>query len=775
MEQRSSEFGVRVQDIRHCQQEESDSLTLLWVLEGRVLLETDERREMLTAASLAIVNRHQRWQLTGETSNITLRVELSGRWVVQLYKDFFAHDYNVPSGTGGNWPQCEELRNLLRQLLVVTLINDRHRYRLEANRWLSEILLLLTSRFQQPARATFRQQNPGWSKRITRVVERIQASYSRRITLAEIAEAEFVSEAWLSRLFRKEVGVGFMQYITALRLEKAVDALRLTNRPLHQIAHEQGFASTRMMSDLFRRHHHMAPGEFRKTKRHHAELPRLRQGEDEQHFPVAVDKLFSLLNEPETRGWEPSALTHHPLQERILDLQQLQPAAAPLRHTRIVITLRELDDLLREDVRRELEKLDQQIPIQGIDIAEPFLSSRLFASGWDDPLMAGYACWYNLHQVFTWLAQKRWTVLLHTGLTTRSDLLARFLQQAVNHFSPEVTEGWQFVLHWSSQATCESREQVWQKQRATLRHALPQARFGIWHRFSPGGVVESDEALLDSNILTEADFLACSADANELLDLAKLDPSHLSSAENYPVQKIRQILSALRQRQISLPLWVLSWNTLTGNTRATNGWFFRGALLMQNMLGLSERVGLAGFWLNSGLQGEARANATIDTSSLALQYNHGLPRPIFWVLWLWKRLRGEVLVNDSNLLLLRHRNSYQLLLRNTVVFNPLLSSEEAFIQRFRQQYRVELQGMHGKWRIKCHLFDLHNGALYPLTEVIRSESGPDEEMWRWLGHKARPTLSMRDENLQGSWQVTESLESNALILYELTPLISSEA
>ncbi|NQF23461.1 AraC family transcriptional regulator, partial [Enterobacter hormaechei] len=178
---------------------------------------------------------------------------------------------------------------------------------------------------------------------------------------------------------------------------------------------------------------------------------------------------------------------------------------------------------------------------------------------------------------------------------------------------------------------------------------------------------------------------------------------------------------------------------------------------------------------NSGLQGEARANNTIDTSSLALQYNHGLPRPVYWVLWLWQRLRGEVLVNDKRVLLTRHRNGYQLLLRNVVVFNPLLSSEEAFIQRFRQQYHLHLKGMRGKWRIKCHLFDQHNGALYPLLEGVGSESGPDEEMWRWIAHKARPTLSVRDERLYDGWQLTESLESNALVLYEFTPLVPREA
>nr|WP_245397245.1 helix-turn-helix domain-containing protein [Citrobacter rodentium] len=749
-------------------------MTLLWILEGRAELITDEGRETLAANNLAIVNRHRSWQITSETANATLRVVLSGRWLLQLCETFFAHDYRVPAEADGVWPQCDELRRLLRQLLVATLINDRQRYRLEANRWLSEILLLLTSRFHYPARPDYRQSSPGWSKRIARVVERIHAGYTRRISLAEIAQAEFVSEAWLSRLFRKEVGISFMQYINTLRLEKAADALRLTNRSLHQIALEHGFASTRMMSDLFRRHHQMTPREFRQQKRPVADAPRTRLDAPPQRYPVAADKLFRLLNEPEPRGWEPSPLTMHSLQERVIDLQSINAHAPALRHTRVIITLRELDDLLREDVRRELDRLHEQIPLYGIDIAEPFLSSRLFASGWDDPLMAGYACWYNLHQLFTWLAQKGWTVLLHTGLTTRCDLLARFLRQSVNHFSAQVTAGWQFVLHWSPQASDEAREQAWQTQRALLRTWLPRARFGVWYRFSPDEFAHGDEAFLSSSILQQADFLACPADANELLDPTQLDPAHLSSSENYPVQRTRQILAQLRQRQLSLPMWLLAWNTLTGNTRATNGWFFRAALLMQNLLGLSGQVWLAGFWLNSGLQGEARSNKTIDTSSLALQYNHGLPRPIYWVLWLWRRLRGEVLVNDKHLLLLRQQNGYQLLLSNTVVYNPLLSSEQAFIQRFRQQYRVHLQGISGRWRIKSHLYDRHNGALFPLMEGFRSESGPDEEVWRWLRHKARPTLTVRDERLQEGWQITESLESNALVLYELTPLTASE-
>lgn len=134
----------------------------------------------------------------------------------------------------------------------------------------------------------------------------------------------------------------------------------------------------------------------------------------------------------------------------------------------MVVTVRELDDLLREDVRRELEQLHHALPVYAIDINDPFLSSRLFGTGWDDPQMAGYACWYNLQQIFSWLAAMGWQVILHTGVTTRSDLLQRFLQLAANHFPPATLNSWRFVWHWSPQASEAARQAAWRQQRGSF-------------------------------------------------------------------------------------------------------------------------------------------------------------------------------------------------------------------------------------------------------------------------------------------------------------------
>ncbi len=527
MEHHLGDFSLTVRDIRHLSPPESDGLTLLWLLEGSARLQLGEAPQPMRVDELAIVNRRQRWQITGEEANAVMILNLAAGWLTRLDSDFFACDYRV---NGENMDAADNLRQLMRQLLVAGLVNHQSRYRLEANRWLSEIALLLATRFTQPIVPSLRRGAENWSRRIINVVARIEANYQRRISLQEVAAAEFVSEAWLSRLFHKEVGVSFVQYITALRLGKAAEQLLATRRSVQQVAQDNGFASARIMSDLFKRQHGVTPRQFRQQQPQPAARPRVNASE--VWYPVAVERLYARLNEAEKNSDNTPPLLLNPRQTRLVDIRQL-PARAPLlRHTRTIVTVRELDDLLREDVRRELEQLQQTLPVYGIDIHDPFLSSRLFGEGWDDPTLAGYACWYNLQQLFSWLAQKGWTVLLHTGLTTRCDLLQRFLQLAANHFSPTTLASWRFVWHWSPQASEAARQQAWRQQREVLASTLQQPQMGIWHRFPQSDI--ADDPLLHSPLLSEADFLACQADANELLDLAQADSSKLAASESYP-------------------------------------------------------------------------------------------------------------------------------------------------------------------------------------------------------------------------------------------------
>jgi hypothetical protein len=130
----------------------------------------------LAADELAIVNRNRRWSLRSAGTNAVMILTLSASWLTRLDSAFFAVDYQITPRTR----DAEDgLRRLMRQLLVSGLVNHPGHYRLEANRWLSEIALLLATRFSQPIAST-RRGAENWSRRIASVVARIDANYQRR-------------------------------------------------------------------------------------------------------------------------------------------------------------------------------------------------------------------------------------------------------------------------------------------------------------------------------------------------------------------------------------------------------------------------------------------------------------------------------------------------------------------------------------------------------------------------------------------------------------------
>ncbi len=82
----------------------------------------------------------------------------------------FAVDYQITPRTRD---ADDGLRRLMRQLLGERPgANHPGHYRLEANRWLSEIALLLATRFSQPIASTPRRDTEKWSRRIASVVAR---------------------------------------------------------------------------------------------------------------------------------------------------------------------------------------------------------------------------------------------------------------------------------------------------------------------------------------------------------------------------------------------------------------------------------------------------------------------------------------------------------------------------------------------------------------------------------------------------------------------------
>lgn len=98
---------------------------------------------------------------------------------------------------------------------------------------------------------------------IKRAKEYIEAQYKQEdISLKSVAAAMNFSPTYFSSLFKKEVGMNFINYLTEVRIHKAKNLLCCTTKMVYEVAYEVGFRDYRYFSQIFKRYTGFTPREF---------------------------------------------------------------------------------------------------------------------------------------------------------------------------------------------------------------------------------------------------------------------------------------------------------------------------------------------------------------------------------------------------------------------------------------------------------------------------------------------------------------------------------
>ena len=100
-------------------------------------------------------------------------------------------------------------------------------------------------------------------ERYRRVLNYIGGRYGERIALDDLAGEAGISPSYFTRLFRERSGQSPMQFVTAVRIERAKEQLADRDRPMITIALSCGFADQAHFSRTFKRIVGLTPKAFR--------------------------------------------------------------------------------------------------------------------------------------------------------------------------------------------------------------------------------------------------------------------------------------------------------------------------------------------------------------------------------------------------------------------------------------------------------------------------------------------------------------------------------
>lgn len=105
------------------------------------------------------------------------------------------------------------------------------------------------------------------ASRLSYLVSRAQSELlnadAERCLVSAAAARLFVSEAWMTKKFREEVGQTPAAWLMSCKMAPAKRLLRVTTDPVGDIAFQLGFASSQYFATAFRRETGRTPSEYR--------------------------------------------------------------------------------------------------------------------------------------------------------------------------------------------------------------------------------------------------------------------------------------------------------------------------------------------------------------------------------------------------------------------------------------------------------------------------------------------------------------------------------
>lgn len=138
--------------------------------------------------------------------------------------------------------------------------------------------------------------------RLQQIFQYVNQNYRESVGLSHLAEQMYVSPSTLSRFFKKETGMGFVEYVNAVRIHAAALELENTDENVTKISVNCGFSNLSVFNRAFRERHGVSPSEYRKLRREAQEAERA----SEQQY---IDSVREQLAQAETVVVQESGFT----------------------------------------------------------------------------------------------------------------------------------------------------------------------------------------------------------------------------------------------------------------------------------------------------------------------------------------------------------------------------------------------------------------------------------------------------------------------------------
>jgi len=174
-----------------------------------------------------------------------------------------------------NWEMVVNASNQIYDTVTTLTIDsfktiDKNMYNLKSNRKIYSSKFLITEALIELLRSIFSElliNKNGFYGNVNDIAAYIEINIRNNISLEEVSNHYNISSYYMSKIFKKEMGVKFIDFVTNKKMELAKDLLEHTDNNIINIAIDLGYSEPNYFSKVFKKNVGISPSKYRHSKR----------------------------------------------------------------------------------------------------------------------------------------------------------------------------------------------------------------------------------------------------------------------------------------------------------------------------------------------------------------------------------------------------------------------------------------------------------------------------------------------------------------------------
>ena len=642
---------------------------LLYVLSGQLELWIDGHSTVLSRDDVFIINSNKQHSLKSSGDALFAKLTIMYSLISDVLKN--VANIFVCDSTKSSDSSCVRLGKLMQRLLRCYLDHQGDTADFAYISQCYQILDFICKHFLlRTTELTGGSDSDKYKQRFQQIDQYIESNFQAPISLNDLAEKLYLSNGYLSRLFRKNYGMSFSDYLSNIRLHHAVDQLLYTDFPITKIVFDNGFSSVAAFEKACKKEYNTTPSALRRQNAQAA-------GSDEPPLPRAMEKRLEDALLSSVPDGEPSLVS------AALSVKTTQPLK---RIWNRIINIGSAQDMLRSEIQEHVLLLKASLDFAYVRFGNPF-SKEMFIDVNDPNHQYNFS---RLDAVFDFLQKigaipfielggkpqivsksARQSVLYELfediqSMGNWAALMEAFLRHIVARYGRKQVSQWRFELWFDAdKMTNDFQILAYAKRFSTaweIIHQYSDALLGgcgmhcysRWDEQKSANIRAFHKKMTASGITP--DFLTLYAYAYDTCVTNGKTVSIPSFDDRFMAHAVEHFYEDMGDDLGPLKVYLTEWNLTISERNRINDTSFKGAYIIKNMIQLIGRVDAAAYF-----RGTDRTAEFLDTNDFLFGGNglltkEGVQKPAAFAFQFLNRLypklvgKGEHYLVSTDLL-----------------------------------------------------------------------------------------------------------------------------